>query len=238
VPPLALRLACALSGYFNSETGEAWPAKETLAGELGATERGVRKAVAALVVRGHLDVTAGGGREITKRYRSLSKTRNSRSGFKQKPGTQATENPERKRPKTRNGRSPESIEEPIDISKGERDNFTPTPINEKNKEAVDGEFIGWWSTYPRHVAKGAAAKAYQRILANDEATADQLLAGAARYAAERQGQDERYTKHPATWLNGKCWLDEPSLLPATGGHCVGWASVLKGLASIPDGSAP
>ena len=26
----------------------------------------------------------------------------------------------------------------------------------------------------------------------------------------RAGEDPRYTKHPATWLNGNCWEDEPS----------------------------
>lgn len=30
-----------------------------------------------------------------------------------------------------------------------------------------------------------------------------------RYAAQRDDEDPRFTKHPATWLQGKCWLDEP-----------------------------
>ena len=36
-----------------------------------------------------------------------------------------------------------------------------------------------------------------------------LLADAMRYAAAQAGKDQTYTKHPTTWLNGKCWLDEP-----------------------------
>ncbi|OKO71893.1 hypothetical protein AC630_31760 [Bradyrhizobium sp. AS23.2] len=36
-----------------------------------------------------------------------------------------------------------------------------------------------------------------------------MLNGAMRYAAERTGQDPKFTKHPATWLNGECWKDEP-----------------------------
>jgi hypothetical protein len=31
-----------------------------------------------------------------------------------------------------------------------------------------------------------------------------------RYAAAQDGKDPTYIKHPATWLNGKCWLDEPA----------------------------
>ena len=66
-----------------------------------------------------------------------------------------------------------------------------------------------YQVYPRHVARGAAERAYRRIVKNGEATEADLLAGAMRYAAAQDGKDPTYTKHPATWLNGKCWLDEP-----------------------------
>jgi hypothetical protein len=36
-----------------------------------------------------------------------------------------------------------------------------------------------------------------------------MLAGAKRYAGKRAGQDPKYTKHPATWLNAGCYADEP-----------------------------
>jgi hypothetical protein len=35
-----------------------------------------------------------------------------------------------------------------------------------------------------------------------------------RYAAERTGEDDKYTKHPATWLNAECWKDAPTASPA------------------------
>jgi hypothetical protein len=38
---------------------------------------------------------------------------------------------------------------------------------------------------------------------------DDIIAGAKRYASQRQGQEARYTKNPATWLNAGAWLDEP-----------------------------
>jgi hypothetical protein len=40
-----------------------------------------------------------------------------------------------------------------------------------------------------------------------QATLEQILQGAMRYAAERRGDDPRCTKHPATWLNKGCWSD-------------------------------
>jgi hypothetical protein len=53
----------------------------------------------------------------------------------------------------------------------------------------------------------AARKAYDK--ARKSATAEELELGAMRYAAVRTSEDPTYTKHPSTWLNNKCWLDEP-----------------------------
>jgi hypothetical protein len=76
------------------------------------------------------------------------------------------------------------------------------------RSADDGEaFDRFWKAYPKRVAKEAARKAYDKALERG-ATDAALLAGAQRYAAERNGQDAKFTKHPATWLNGGCWEDE------------------------------
>ena len=80
----------------------------------------------------------------------------------------------------------------------------PTPNGEP-----DG-FEEFYRVYPRHVARPTAAKAYRRITTQSEATPAELLNGAMRYAAERMGEPERFTKHPATWLNGQCWKDAPA----------------------------
>jgi hypothetical protein len=75
---------------------------------------------------------------------------------------------------------------------------------------IDVEFENWFRQYPRRVAKATAKKAYRGIITKKLATAEVLLAGAMRYAAERSGQDAKYTKHPGTWLHGWCWTDEPA----------------------------
>lgn len=84
----------------------------------------------------------------------------------------------------------------------------PTKPAKPPKISAD-EFDAWWAQYPRRVARGAAHKAYDKARAIG-ATADDLLNGAMRYAAERTGQDPKYTKHGATWLNSECWKDEPA----------------------------
>lgn len=69
-------------------------------------------------------------------------------------------------------------------------------------------FDEFWQVYPRHVAKQAAIRMYRRALKSARPT--DILRGAMQYAAERTGKDPTFTKHPATWLNGGCWDDEPT----------------------------
>ncbi len=67
----------------------------------------------------------------------------------------------------------------------------------KQKEAeLDAEFEAFWAAYPRHKDKAAARKAYGKAKA--ATSAEEILAGAHRYAEERAGEEEKYTKHAAT----------------------------------------
>jgi biotin operon repressor len=85
-------------------------------------------------------------------------------------------------------------------------------INKQAKPDIDASFQEFWAAYPKRVAKEAARKAFAAALKGG-VEPEVLIAGAARYAAERAGQEARYTKHPATWLNGGCWADEPPGAP-------------------------
>ena len=73
------------------------------------------------------------------------------------------------------------------------------------KQAEDG-FEEFWDTYPRRIGKEAARKAYSKALrAADRVT---LLKSAKAFSGLRKGQDEKFTPHPATWLNQGRWDDE------------------------------
>jgi hypothetical protein len=76
---------------------------------------------------------------------------------------------------------------------------------ETNSER-DERFEEFWRAYPRKVAKEAARRAFAAAGVDPEL----LIAGAKRYANERAGEDPKFTKHPATWLNKGCWEDEAS----------------------------
>jgi hypothetical protein len=140
----------------------------------------------------------------------------------------------------------EPFEEPSDKNYVETDLFDdrkngsetrPQKTSKKGKpKASETDFDAWYGIYPRHVSRGAAETAYQRIVGSRKASVAELMAGALRYAAEREGQEPRFTKHPATWLNGACWRDEqqpqqPGLHhPRSGG---GISSALEGVNSFP-----
>jgi len=69
-------------------------------------------------------------------------------------------------------------------------------------------FCAFWDVYPLKVGKDRAKGIYAKIIKSRKATAEELLAGAVRYAAVRDSEDSQFTKHPSTWLNGGCWTDE------------------------------
>jgi hypothetical protein len=90
--------------------------------------------------------------------------------------------------------------------RGKKESQPPDQVGKK-KETGGEAFERFWAVYPKRVAKEAARKAFAKAVENGT-TVETLIAGAQRYAVKRQGQDPKYTKHPATWLNGGCWQDE------------------------------
>lgn len=92
-----------------------------------------------------------------------------------------------------------------------------------SSSSVDDGFANFWATYPRRIGKGAALKAWKKALKT--ATAEQILAGAERYAQIRAGDDPQYTAHPATWLNQQRWEDEPD--PETRRPQTKWATQMQ-----------
>jgi hypothetical protein len=68
-------------------------------------------------------------------------------------------------------------------------------------------FAEWYAAYPVHKARGAAVKAFTK--AAKKTDAQTLIAAAKRYRDDPQ-VIRGYAKHPATWLNQECWLDEPA----------------------------
>lgn len=98
-------------------------------------------------------------------------------------------------------------------------NATPLPchssepepdIRKKKKEtplSPNGDrFDDFWAAVPRKVGKADARKAWAKACKSADPQA--IIDAVSRYAVEREGQDPKYTKHPAAWLNAERWTDE------------------------------
>lgn len=67
-----------------------------------------------------------------------------------------------------------------------------------------------YEAYPRHIGKREALKSIEKAMREIEPEHDAtwLLERTRLYAKQRQGEDEKYTPHPATWFNKKRYEDE------------------------------
>jgi hypothetical protein len=105
--------------------------------------------------------------------------------------------------------SPKPYEERTsEIRTGESNPGNVDAAGTDSRGATKNAFDEFWQQYPKKVAKLAAQKAFAQAV--KKTASQEILAGVMRYAAERDGQDSKFTKHPATWLKSGCWEDEPS----------------------------
>ncbi|WP_375789404.1 helix-turn-helix domain-containing protein [Bradyrhizobium sp. Pha-3] len=232
LPPTATRVAIALTKYFNREhDGWAWMSQAKLALDLGMPERTVRFALSALIKADHL-ITKRRGRMETSLYHLALKEESDRQPIathvrqpiaahsevtgkiqqsdRQKPA-RVTGNP--LPPNPLKEPSEESIEEESDSPRLDLGEEGPRPREQTQALDIDAAFESFWNQYPRKVDKLKAKLVYRRIVSKKQVTPAGLLAGAMRYAAERTGQDPKYTKHATTWLNAGSWANEPAATP-------------------------
>jgi hypothetical protein len=152
--------------------------------------------VRRLEERGHLQMDHGKpGRGHAHHYRLIGKDQ---------PAKQLKDQPAEQNPFVPLKEIP-SVER-LSLDLGDKDSGSR---GRRDSATSDTDFEAFYRQYPRH------AKAYRTAITKKLATPEQLLAGAMRYAAERQGQDPRYTAHPATWLNAGRWADEAAKQIAT-----------------------
>jgi hypothetical protein len=171
---------------------------------VGGTVRGVQKALARLEERGHLKITVN--RKLGRANFYLPIVRDEADDAKQPEGTNDGSYP------CNGGGEPPFVPPANRGSDPARTPVRTDPLeanSESSEKDIDRAFEEWWTLYPRHAAKRAARKAYGQAIAKKRSTVEKLKLDAMRYANQRSGQDPQYTLHPATWLNGDRWNDEP-----------------------------
>ena len=226
----AFRLAFVISSHLNRKTGEAWPGIDHLARTIGTNERTIRRFIEEMISAGYLGKKRGGdGRPNRYWIASSDRTEMSDQNESRPDNNVRTETvradksvqSEKSRPdisrhsdrtfddiQTGHGCPPNPLIEPFEEPIEERDSLPPRVLPSEDQRGSD-LFASFWKIYPRRVARGAALKAWKRATGAG-ADPETIIRGAVRYAAERHGEPDRWTKHPATWLNGECWTDDPA----------------------------
>lgn len=108
----------------------------------------------------------------------------------------------------------------------------------RDRSAEPEGFADWYAAYPEKVGRLVAAKAFDKVIRAGSVTVAELHDGLERY--KRSKPPDRAWRHPATFLNGGHWADEPAEppLPLVAGQLPPLRSVFGGTASRPtSGSA-
>lgn len=95
---------------------------------------------------------------------------------------------------------------------------TPLTGSKEKAAALDRAFDKFWACYPRREGKQMAKKSFMKIAPDDDLL-ETMLVAIQRQKQTDQWSDPRYIPHPATWLNGRRWEDEPAQ-PRSGGKTV------------------
>ena len=225
----AFKLAYLISGKVNREKGYAWPGIKRLATSMGMEERNVRRLIEALVSHGFLHKKRGGDGESNQYRMVISDRTNMSDQNESRPDTDVhseisdrtflTDRPDISDHQTGHPCPPISL------------NNSLKELSEKNisVKSLQSDFVRefeeLWNIYPRKVSKAAGLKAY--MAAKKRSNYETILAGIRRYAVERKGQDPKFTKHLASWLNADCWMDEPAAISPTSpltGQSASWNS--------------
>jgi len=83
------------------------------------------------------------------------------------------------------------------------------------------QFTRFWAVYPRKVKKDEAEKAWAKI-DPDEELADKIISAVfTAKSADTRFRETQYTPHPASWLNGREWLNEYESPQQQGGSGLG-----------------
>jgi len=181
---------------------EFWMAVGRLAEKCRLTRRTAGLAMATLVAEGYVDITDGDPVNAARpvRYRFL---------FPESPVVFEGRRVRDPRNLVRSNHAPGAQSTTPEV----RTDNAPIEPNREPKlktQAENGQFDAFWMAYPRKVAKGDARKAYAKAI--QTADPEIITLGAHRLANDPNRVD-KFTPHPATWLNGERWNDPP--LPST-----------------------
>jgi hypothetical protein len=206
--PATRLVGCYIADHVNKWKGYAWPPQEKIASDLGIDERTVRRAVK--------DLASYFGINRSQRQHEyhpipdkLSAITSDDTGhFCSDTGQKCTPKPDKDVPPSFLDPSKHPLYASTDVDGAPAKSKKRKGSRQEQQAATDDGFRKFWESYPRKVAKKAAEKAFARAI--KETTLEQMLAGLA--IDKQDWKEERFTPHPATWLNGGRYLDHQDKL--------------------------
>lgn len=115
---------------------------------------------------------------------------------------------------TREEESREEKKEDKDTPQPPADAGASSKAKKKSAKTDPPGFAAFWSAYPRKTAKGDALKAFAKLAPDDTLLAQMLTALSWQARSDGWVRDGgKFIPHPATWLNGRRWDDEPPRPP-------------------------
>lgn len=197
----------AIADHANDEDRQAWPSIAHLAGKCRLSRSTVKRALARLALNGELRLVVAGDGTVN-RYAvwdpvHLVDPVQIEPGSPGEPPTRFTVDPPPGSPT-----DPGVVHSCEPLNHHEPSKRKEPSRREPSVSREDG-FNGFWSTYPKRVAKAAAQKAWQALKPGAALQAT-ILAAIAQQATWPQWQRDggQYIPHPATWLHRRQWEDE------------------------------
>jgi hypothetical protein len=195
-------LYCALAVHAD-KNGWCWPSRETLAAICQKSEAWVSSTLKELERKMVIEVVSKGTGRSVSNYRL--------------PVSSSMYPPERGQPAEVRGQENGSRGQPIDPN-NTKEHITPLVISKDMTvsplKLADGwvefktDFEQMWKLYPRKVGKGAARKAFQKVVRTVSANEFVHAYFKALEAWERDKTEVQFIPHLATWLNQERWSDE------------------------------
>lgn len=93
---------------------------------------------------------------------------------------------------------------------------------------LDDDFDVFWANYPKKVAKAEARKAWARLKPTEPLVHE--IIGALAWQRRRDDwirDGGKFIPHPATWLRGARWEDEPTETPRVSERTIATARAVQ-----------
>ena len=190
----------------NDETKTCWPSRETIGQRARVSTATVDKCLKELREVGAIQIIhrkKGPGMNSSNLYRLITA----------RPATPVVESSSQESVATENGATETMPLDPqlstqsdspksVALIKEENQRSRTKEVSVKHPEA----FEQFWDAYPMNHNRVQATKAWNSAIKKD--APENIIAGAVRYRAYREGEDERFTKYPNNWLREELWRND------------------------------